>query len=215
MTLSKSLILTAFIGLLAACGNDTSRPDIGASTLVNVAKGVVGREETPASPTAAQLREAITPEFRAQSGNKPLIIATSLRVPVSSIMTMFAQNGDVRTYLSPDVISFSLRNGVVIASRGLGFDLMSADVSGVLPRVRAGSGRAVRVHRYLDGENQEVLRSFVCDFSTVAPRTVVEDCKSPDIEFQNRYVLDGAGNIAVSEQWISPKLQSYRIEEIR
>ena len=132
MSGARWLIALALAVSVGACGNDTTQPGVGKAVVASLKGRLAGGEEAP-RPTADQLRAAITPEFRAQSGNKPLLIVTSQRVPVSSILTMFAENGGVRTYLSPDQISFSLRNGVLVATRGLGDDLMSADVSDVEP----------------------------------------------------------------------------------
>ena len=126
MSGARWLIALALAVSVGACGNDTTQPGVGKAVVASLKGRLAGGEEAP-RPTADQLRAAITPEFRAQSGNKPLLIVTSQRVPVSSILTMFAENGGGRTYLSPDQISFSLRNGVLVATRGLGDDLMSAE----------------------------------------------------------------------------------------
>ncbi|EAQ03081.1 hypothetical protein OB2597_13093 [Pseudooceanicola batsensis HTCC2597] len=211
--ISLRLLAAALVLALAACGNDTSQPKAGAALYKQLtARFAQGDDQSP--PTRDQLRAAITPEFRAETGNKPLLLASSQRVPVSSILTMFAQNGEVRTYMTPDQISFSLRRGILIASRGLGNDLMSADVSGVLARIRAGSGRAVRVHTYLDGEDQLVDHRFDCAYSRAETGEVLERCEGPTASFTNRYTLNRAGGIAVSVQWISPGLQSYLIEDL-
>lgn len=210
----RVLILGAAVLALAACGNDTSKPKVGASAMQRVMDRVKGRKQEPQpSPTADQLRAAVTPEFRAQSGNLPLLLASSTRLPVSSIMVMAGDNAGVRTYFAPDGISFSLRQGILVASRGLGTDLMRADVSQVLPRVQEGEGFAVRVHHYLDGENQTVARHFTCAYNTEG-QEVVESCSGGETSFENRYFLNEDGEIAVSIQWVSPQLQSYRLEDL-
>jgi hypothetical protein len=210
---ARWLIALALAVSVGACGNDTTQPGVGKAVVASLKGRLAGGEEAP-RPTADQLRAAITPEFRAQSGNKPLLIVTSQRVPVSSILTMFAENGGVRTYLSPDQISFSLRNGVLVATRGLGDDMMSADVSDVLPRIRAGTGRAVRIHRYLDGENRIILASFVCDYDRGAEGVVEERCRGEDHNFVNRYSLGSGGRIVISDQWVGVGQGSYRIEDL-
>jgi hypothetical protein len=211
---SRVLILGAALIALAACGNDSSKPKVGATALQRVMDRVKGGRDAPQpTPTADQLRAAVTPEFRAQTGNAPLLLASSTRLPVSSIMVMAGENAGVRTYFAPDGISFSLRQGVLIASRGLGTDLMRADVSQVLPRVQAGEGFAVRVHHYLDGENQTVERRFTCSYTTQGAE-VVESCSGGETSFENRYFLNDNGEIAVSIQWVSPQLQSYRLEDL-
>lgn len=197
---------------LIGCGNDDAQPQLGMIAAKRVQAKITGAgPDTADLPTVDQLRAA-APEFRAQAGGLPLILASSMRLPVASIMFQTGVNGDVRTYFTPDGISFALRNGVLVASRGLGTDLMRADVAQVLPRVRAGSGQATRVHVYLDGENQEVRHSYRCDYARVGGE-VVESCRGDHASFENRYVVRN-GVIAVSVQWVSPKLGSYRIEDL-
>lgn len=202
----------ALIALVAGCGNDTSGPQLGKQFLGRVAQ--LGKPKAPA-PTADQLRAAVTPELRAKNGNRPMMLVQSLRLKnIASLVTQLGQNGDVRTYVTPDQISLSLRQGVLVSTRGFGYDLLSADVADVLDRLRTGHGRAIRIHRYLDGENREVLRSYVCDFETVGAGQVTERCTGKDNSFVNTYWLDGYGNVAASEQWVSPFLQSYRFEDL-
>lgn len=212
MKLGRFALIGALVAALAACSSDTDSPSV-AKTLAAGLKAKASGETPPPSPTADQIRASITPELRAANANAPLMIASSLRVPVSSIMAMSGQNGDVRTYLAPDGISFSLRSGVLIASRGLGTDLMAADVSQVLPRIRAGSGQAARVHRYLNGEDTLVSQSYNCTYAR-AGGEVVERCSGEDVTFENRYVLGRNGAITVSVQWVGPGLGSFRLEDL-
>ncbi|WP_407493685.1 YjbF family lipoprotein [Pseudooceanicola sp. MF1-13] len=209
----RTAMAVALTGLLVACstGSDT----VGNSQTLDLLKATVTRNKAPA-PTATrdQLRAAITPEFRAQSGNVPLLLVSSLRVPVSSILSRASVNQNVETYITPDQITFALRDGILIASRGLGYDLMAADVSGVSERIRAGSGTAVRTHKYLDGKNQLVPYRFDCSYAR-AGAEVVESCSGEGLSFTNKYTLGAGGRIAVSTQWVSPGLQSYLIEHIR
>jgi hypothetical protein len=202
---------------LTACSSDKDREPGLMKQATGAIKSRFLRQETTPPPTRDQLRAAITPEFREQTGGVPLLLVTSQRVPVSSILTRFSVNGPVETYLTPDQISLSLRDGIVVSSRGLGNDLMSAEVTGVLDAIRAGEGSALRRHRYLDGENQEVIDRFTCDYSRPEDPagTVIERCRGSDQGFTNSYALDQDGRITLSNQWISPGLQSYLIEDIR
>lgn len=214
MTLARKRYLAlALVSLIAACGNSENRGEVGKQAAAML-KARIGKSEAQAPPTREQLRAAITPEFREQTGNVPLLLVSSIRVPVTSIMTRFAVNGDVETYLTPDQISFSLKSGILISSRGLGNDLVSANIDGVLPRIQAGSGRAVRVHRYLNGENQEIQHRFDCTYTH--PETeVIESCEGVNMAFTNRYGLDPSGRIIKSVQWVSPGLKHYLIESIQ
>lgn len=213
MTFRGLVALGTIIGLLAGCGSDKTRPDLTKGLVKQLAGKLTGKDETPTTPSADQIRAAVTPEARAQFGNQPLMLASSTDKPVNSILVLASQNGDVRTYFTPDSISLSLRNGIVIASRGLGADLMRADVSQVMARIQDGSGVATRDHFYLDGENQTYRRRFTCTYAKVGAE-VVESCSGADASFENRYALNSKGEIAVSVQWVSPQIGSFRLEDL-
>jgi len=209
----RKLIGLALMALLVACSSESGGNEN--AQLVNAVKSqFLGKKAPVQTATREQLRAAITPEFREQSGNVPLLLVSSLRVPISSIVPRFSVNGNVETYMTTDQISLALRDGILISTRGLGNDLMAADVTGVAARIRAGSGQAVRVHKYLDGENQLIPYRFDCSYARSGGE-VVESCAGNGLSFTNRYTLGAGGRIKVSAQWVSPGLQSYLIEEIR
>lgn len=124
--------------------------------------------------------------------------------------------GDVATWQDANRTTMNFRQGVLISTRGLGGDLMSANVDEVLAGVYGGAAQAVRVHRTLGGEDQLLLNTFVCDYSRgpgtmtdpllgpQAALVVVEDCiDSMGTQFENRYWIDAGGVIRQSTQWIS------------
>jgi len=93
---------------------------------------------------------------------------------------------------------------------------MAADISQVVPAVRSGRREAVRVHRYLDGNDQVITRAFVCTYArqtgqaaTTLTRKfratlVTETCNSTDLEIENQYWIDGSGTVRKSKQWVGP-----------
>lgn len=87
-------------------------------------------------------------------------VATLARGPVS--------NG-VATWRSPDAVSLSLRSeGLLIATRGLGRDLMIADVTATEQALRTGGGRDLRrVHRQLDDLLQLLTLEYRCTVQLV------------------------------------------------
>jgi hypothetical protein len=193
--------------MLAACGSDPNQNGV-LGPLAQSAGGLLGR--TPAAgPTAAQIRNRITPEVRAQFGNAPLKIATLEEKNLASVLIERARNRDQITYFTPDGISMTYRSGVLVGTRGLGFDLMDADVAEVLSGIRNRSDGAIRIHRYLNGEEQVVLRSFICDYA--GGGTVTETCYSDGLQMTNTYTMSG-GHITSSRQWISPEQGYIRLE---
>ncbi|HKL65436.1 MAG TPA: YjbF family lipoprotein [Roseovarius sp.] len=127
-----------------------------------------------------------------------------------------ARNGGVTVWQTLDGITLSFRDGVLIATRGLGDDLMSADVDGTLAMLR-GSDRATQyphIRSYLDGEDRTVFRSFQCRREAGPDRQITERCVSTDVGMTNIYWLDGAGEITRSRQWVSPAVDYMETERL-
>jgi len=123
--------------------------------------------------------------------------------------------GDTIFWLSVDSVSISTKSGLVIASRGMGDDLMSADVSGVLRALRQGQGRYERRMQFLDGLEQTQTRTYACTMIPKA-RTQIdilgethrvtqleETCEGEGPAFTNTYWQNAQG-LWQSTQWISP-----------
>ena len=104
-------------------------------------------------------------------------------------------------WLAPDGSGFTFEDGLLVATRGVGEDLMSSDLSQLRALLRAGrDGTAERFHSTLDGEGRVVLKSYVCEvtFSEVTAR---EDCAGLDETFVNIYrIVPGMGTVSSSIQ---------------
>jgi hypothetical protein len=116
-----------------------------------------------------------------------------------------------------DGITLSFRNGVLVATRGLTADLMSADVSGHLTLLNETEieGYHPHIRSYLDGEDQTVFRSYQCrrapptepvDRTEGGTRRIEIGCTSPRDSFTNVYWLNDAGTVTKSRQWVSPSI---------
>jgi len=133
----------------------------------------------------------------------------------NAVLSRVAVNRDVETWLAVDNISLSFRQGVLVASRGLGFDLMAADAQNTLDAF-AGQGAEVyrRQMRYLTGDNQSTFLTAGCSMVFVGPETVggqslqrlEERCQARQNLFTNLFWLDGSGQIVQSRQWVSPQI---------
>lgn len=194
----KILLALAALSLVVACGRTQPEQQFFGAVLRGVQEGSAAQSPR----TVAQIRQRLTPEVRAQFGNAVLKIALLEDNDQASVLIEAGNNQDVATFFTPDGRSISLKQGVLVATRGLGFDLMSADVSSVLSSLGNGT-RAVRIHRYLDGEDQLVIHSFVCDYE--GRIRVVETCYGNGSSFENTYSMS-AGRILASRQWIGPQL---------
>lgn len=207
----RSLVLFCPVALvLTACGSDTSLVQTFDQIKAEF-QNVRGRSAP--TPSAEQIKAVLTPEVRAQFGNRPFIVTTMDEPPVSAGLFLVSDRQGKKIYQTVDNISLTLDGGIVVATRGFGFDLMDADVRQIHALIRNGGGRASRVHRYLDGANHTVLRAFDCVVE-VQGTSVVEKCYGYDTEFENTYRTNQAGAIIASRQWLGPERGFISIEDL-
>lgn len=200
---------------LSGCGND---PKEGFVT--NTIAGLL----TP-SEDVVPLRQSLTPEAVAAL-DRPLLVISLLDRGQEALAIELSRRGRIVTWASTDGVSVSITDGIVQATRGLGGDLMVADLREIGPALRNGAAGALRVHRYVDGENETVARVFVCDvqdggsartdsfFGARTGRLTIEACSGPDLEFENRYWFDQSGRVFKSVQWIGPNVGRLQFEQI-
>ena len=201
----KTLPQLACIALaLSGCGNDPKSTNL-ASISAQIG-GILNKSKQDAPPTADQIRASITPELRAQFGNAPLMIGTLEQRELSSLLIGVGLNNGTRTFTTPDGITVSLAAGLLVATRGLGWDLMVADVSQSKAALHGqAASAALRTHRYLDGEDQVVTLSFRCQMTGMGTAQLRERCTGDGHEFENSYVLGPGGAVHQSRQWIGPE----------
>lgn len=193
---------------LAAC---SSAPDDGskASELAKVFRG------TPKSAPAFEL----TPAFVAQTPYPLAEIATNTRR--SPAVQVSVQSG-IAAFNAQDSTTFAVRDGVLVAVRGLHSDVNSA-TGPSRAQIASATGSYARVYEILDGEGVLQKHRFTCNLApagqetvTVAGRSyaskqVVETCKNQSREFENRYWLDQSGKIRQSLQWIGSDVDFLRL----
>lgn len=147
----------------------------------------------------------------------PVALLVLEKSNVTNVVIESERNGRFTTYFSPTVQSITLDQGVLTATRGLGADLLSADVSRTARLIRQRqTGSAPRSMTFLNGEGTTTTLSFNCE---VLPRqqqvfesgqikrqaqVVTESCKSDSYEFTNSYMVDGGGKILSARQWLHP-----------
>lgn len=174
--------------------------------------GFTDRVVAGLSPTAA------APLARADQ-DAPTIYVTIPSLGVSGGMARIALRGNVSEWRSADGIGLTLLGGQIIATRGLGHDLLIADANGADPALRRGGGEYSRTMHWLDGENHGRSEVFACTLrptetqDTSAERALIETCAGPQTAFTNTYAVSAASGAPLrSEQWVSPGLGSIQIE---
>ena len=224
----RKLIGVAIVALsvmVAGCSStkDKAQSSADAAPLFQMMKGFAGllkKSESPVDPRKVITRKAID-----ASPVKVLLAGIESRNAFATLSPV-GENAGVISWVSGDSIGLSFRRGVLVATRGLGQDLMVADVSGPLAVLRSGGGHAIRIHDYLDGENQVTRRRFQCNIQTIgrevlaiygltiATKHVVENCENPDFSFQNHYWLSSGSKIWQSRQWIGPELNYVFVQQL-
>ena len=220
MKLLSKLVLVLSFGLLAACGTDNNQQPLQIAR--GLLAGAIGGNAAPQDPRVVLNREIID---RAAT---PVILVDTLQLSGSGTMISTGRAGRYSSWAGLDQAGIVLLDdGILTATRGYGDDLISSDVEDVVEALRIGEGAiAVRVMRFLDGEDDDYTRSMVCSFSDTGPEiitifdrdisttAVIEECRSSDEEIRNSYWIGSDGFIWRSIQYVSPSLGYFQIERL-
>lgn len=201
---------------LAACGNTPSRSPLATMT------GQVAGALRPA-PDVADARAVLTPALVAASATSVLLVIQRTS-DTAFTMVPVAANLDTVQWRNASDTGLLRRDGVVVGTRGLGFDLLTADAPGLAAAFAAGGARDVRrVNRHLAGEGGIVARAWSCDVRLLGAerleyygrsfetRVFEEVCRAGDDGFTNRYWVEGDGTVRRSVERISPEVGDLEI----
>tara|TARA_R110000737_G_scaffold26627_4_gene45405 strand:- start:11277 stop:12002 length:726 start_codon:yes stop_codon:yes gene_type:complete len=186
--------------ILAGCAAGT-----GETAIFPGLQGFLNRHKAP---------DAVTRYAALSQTNAPGMIARGKGNEASGLLRLQTVSQDgVESWLAHDGSVISMRNGMVIASRGLGDDMMSGDASQTRALLAArAKGHAKRFVARLDGDDQIVQSSFVCDVVNAGPvqldapgrkistTYMTETCYGADYSFRNLYWLGDEGRIWKSRQ---------------
>jgi len=150
-----------------------------------------------------------------EAGAPALIVAVEDR-KATGLFALETRRRGIATWLSSDGLTLSTSSGFVVATRGFGGDLLASDATQSEALILTGrAGVAKRFYTFLNGNDEAVTRSFVCDISSRGARRVdlgkrepvtrlmQERCQSLDQSFQNLYWVDlSRREIAQSRQWV-------------
>lgn len=185
------IILSFLLGiglLLSACGNSTpgSTYTTRAMTLLPGAK-----------------QDKYSAEFqRLVTAGAPRVVFRMLDHDISSILLASGERDGVTNWREADNNRIYTDHGLLIGTRGMSFDLLTADTGEVLSLLQnERAGRAVRIHRLLDGNDNIRIRSYICDIVPIGPEPVIffsendavttqrldEVCYGQDDSFVNHY----------------------------
>ncbi len=192
--------------LVAGCGplNSGSPAKKAINGLVSMVRG----EEAPETPL-------ITEEL-AQADE--FLFVTIRRLGAVIPMSLAQRNGAVDTWIAPTGATVALENDILVATRGLGFDVAGIDPTGTSAAIAAGGGASQRRHGFLNARDQIELALMDCVVTKVGREVVElaagpaeltkfeESCEGRQLVFKNEYWTNDEGNIIRSIQVLSPEL---------
>lgn len=194
--------------LLAGCGEEISE-----------SRKVIQAVTTSLLPGGQDNAPLQRPQFsRAaiEEAGQDFVLASVPQRGVAALLQRAGENGPEVTWLAEDGVSVTYEQGFLVATRGLGPDLMAADISGVAAAVARGGGSATRIHEYLDGNDQIVRHEYSCRIERVGRERITiyersydtekyeETCQRGGQTFANSYWIDALGVVWKSRQLISP-----------
>lgn len=158
---------------------------------------------------------------------KPLLLSKVDTLGGGGTMIVLARRDGVVTWRTADFVTFSYRDGLLLATRGLGYDLMSADVSGThAALVGEPKQDYARFATYLGPNDETLFRAFRCNMRNVGSDLVrsfdisfpairmEETCTSTGLQITNRYWIAPGGGVRRSLQWVGPELGYLETEQI-
>ncbi|MEO0372733.1 MAG: YjbF family lipoprotein, partial [Pseudomonadota bacterium] len=155
--------------------------------------------------------------------NEPLASVTFDAVGIAAVLRRIETNGHHVTWAawdSTDRKSITTKHGMIVATRSLVQDLMSAEADGVLALVRGRhAGTTPYALRYIDGNYDTIEEAYTCRVSRGTEQAVklangvvvpavemVSECSSQSRQFVDRFMVDRSGRIVQMRQWVGPVL---------
>ena len=221
--LTTGLILCGF--LISACGSDTNKAgqNTDPDPITQVMKALLGTLKPKAAVT--DVRKRITRQGIDLSTTPLMLVSVESR-NAHATLSPVGENRGVITWATADGVSLSFDHGILVATRGLGPDLMAANIGKALSALRSANGTTIRIHDYLDGEDQIRQRKYHCSYHSegrealniygigIAANHIVETCVGPDLNMVNHYWISGHGRIWQSRQWVGAGLGYVFIQQL-
>ena len=213
---------------LAACTNtrqDVSLTSVGKALIESKRDQRQGKQKIDERLVQFQVQRA----FKATDG--PLALMRISKTGSVALLRVIETNGPYRTWSAwgtTERRSITTRDGVITATRGLGTDLMSSTVSGLLGMVtRRNDGIERQILRHLDGENRIEETEAYCAFTPngrqgfesgklrLQVTRVDVFCKTDKGSFNNYYLVTQGGRIVESRTWLGEGLGYFTLSHLR
>jgi hypothetical protein len=217
-------LLVLFLGLttLTSCSNS---PDLtkGEIEIIPLIRDAVQAQTAPENFVDA--RKLVTRDKIDASGMEVLFVELESGKNGTSIKYPGANIGEV--WLGVDGTTLTFKNGHLIATRGLGEDMMSSE--GTFPSFHliSGSTEYVKTQSWLSEDNQITSTIYSCTASvenarekiiifdkTFLVQRAIETCINGDSKIGNEYFFERNGIVRRSRQFHSPALGYIFVERL-
>ncbi|MEM7317429.1 MAG: YjbF family lipoprotein [Pseudomonadota bacterium] len=214
--------LLAGLAILAGCGGGDSGEAPLELELIRAGQRTIAQGRGAATPPS-QLTRALLDKT-----DKTILEATLERKDLTAYLSLSKGGSDrgITVWRTADNVTLATRNGVLIATRGLGGDVLSStvQVAGGRPGPATG-GEHVQVIRVLD--IQQLHLALACDLEDLGPERVIiverahatrhlrQRCAGGGGEVINEFwVDDQAGIVWQSRQWAGPHIGYLRFRRL-
>lgn len=210
------------LSLLGACGNDKGGGNPMVAAVGQMAKASLAKARAGKASAAAPAPQPVSRADLAAFG-KPILRIRAERLGQDAFLTIADEKTGVVTWTAQGAATFSLRDGVLIQTRGLGADLMSADAPS-LAQLKSGASYT-RVYYFLGPDDVGTRRTYECTATTVGPETievvgkshavthVSEVCTRQGSKLTNDFWVEGNA-IRKSRQWTSAMVGHVEFEKV-
>jgi len=213
MKLGGLLLVVVFWS--AGCGTD-NEATVALRIATSTAREAIARRGQPAPAVTRAMLDGFS---------TPMIMAEIPALKLTTFVVPLAQNGDVETWATVDDKTISFLQGIMVATRGFGPDIMQATGPSAAQLAR-GSGSHDRSYYYLDGADQTQRFDYHCTVAvagvetiTVVPeqhqtRHIVENCTGKPGVFVNEYWFEGGNFLRQSRQLLVQPLGPITFQQV-
>jgi hypothetical protein len=192
---------------VSACGSDRDETATLRS-LQTSASGVVGIFKKPTAAPPTRVTRAVLDVI-----TSPVDVVTLENANVQAVIGKLSTSGNVETWTSVDSRTLSMRDGMILATRGFAGDLMSAQVPRLSQIMQTGQPY-VRRYGLLSGDDQMVMQRFECQTEKVGAKSITivdlrfstqritETCVGATGAHKNDFWIESTGKLRQSRQWI-------------
>ncbi len=176
----QAVLLALAATVLAGCSSDGENQRLLRETTALVLPAVAA--DQPPDPRYAALAAAGAPTLQMRRAGAGETI---------TLRRLGSTSEGIVTWLTPQGEGLSFQQGVLVSVSGPDGNLMSSDVTQMLALMNSGAdGQVKRFNAYLDGNDQIVTHSYICDVTQMRGDTgsvIREDCAGMDDNFINFY----------------------------